>query len=108
MVDDAQATKELVEFAEKLVWKLIRKRRLGWKIQRRENAEHKLFVAGWEDWRETGNLVFARNRMTCRVFCMRDVMRPTVIIRGGCRRSPRVSARSAVVCFLNMGTLNGC
>jgi len=75
MADNNQAAKELIEFAEKLVWKLIREHGLKWHIPRREDAQNDLFVAGWEVWRETGNLGFARKRMSSRAVNLhRDFM----------------------------------
>ena len=75
MADDDQAAKELIEFAEKRVWKLIREHGLDWRIPRREDAQNDLFVAGWEVWRETGNLGFARNRISSRAVNLhRDFM----------------------------------
>ena len=66
MIDDNQAAKELEEFAETLVWRLVRRYGLNWGSHRREDVQYDLFVAGWEDWRETGNLGFARQRMSSR------------------------------------------
>ncbi len=73
MDDQTRIAKDLVKYAENLVWQLIRQHGLGWDKHRREDAVHELFVAGWEDYQKTGEVGLAKHRMASRkVNLLRD------------------------------------
>jgi hypothetical protein len=62
MADQTQIAEELYSFAQALVRKL-RPRQHGWSAEDIEDAVQLLFLAGWQDYRDNGDLGLAKNRM---------------------------------------------
>jgi DNA-directed RNA polymerase specialized sigma24 family protein len=65
MADQTQIAAELYSWAKALVRKL-RPRQHGWNEQDIEDAVQLLFLAGWQDYRDNGDLGLAKNRMADR------------------------------------------
>ena len=66
MAEQSQTPDDLCPFAEALVRQLVAKKQLAWDEQRREDAVQELFLAGWQVWRDHGDVGLAKNRMASR------------------------------------------
>lgn len=66
MVDELEPPEELYSFAERLVMKLVGRVPVAWQEHDIKDAIQDLFLAGWDDWKTTGDLGLAKNRMVSR------------------------------------------
>ena len=66
MSDDRDSPDDLHPFAQMLVRKLIKKYGLRWSEHRKEDAEQELFLAGWQTFRDEGDVGLAKHRMKTR------------------------------------------
>lgn len=62
LIDESQIAEDLLSFANALVRKL-RPRQKGWNEQDVEDAIQLLFLAGWQDFKDNGDVGLAKNRM---------------------------------------------
>ncbi len=62
MVDETQIAEDFLSFANALVRKL-RPRQHDWNQQDVEDASQLLFLAGWQDYKDNGDVGLAKNRM---------------------------------------------
>jgi hypothetical protein len=61
MADERDSPDDLYPFAQALVRKLMKKHGLNWSSHRTEDAEQELFLAGWQVWRDEGDIGLAKN-----------------------------------------------
>lgn len=66
MAIDRDSPDDLYPFAEVQVRKLVLRYGLDWNRQKKEDAAGELFLAGWQVWRDTGNVGLAKNRIVSR------------------------------------------
>ncbi|MCA9208135.1 MAG: helix-turn-helix domain-containing protein [Planctomycetales bacterium] len=64
--DSRDSPDDLYPFAKALVRKLLKRKGLQWDRHRVEDAEQELFLAGWQVWRDEGDIGLAKNRMKTR------------------------------------------
>lgn len=62
MADQTQIAEDLYSFAQALV-RQLKPRQRGWNEQDVEDAIQLLFLAGWQDYTDNGDLGLAKNRM---------------------------------------------
>lgn len=62
MVDETKIAEDLLLFATKLVRKL-RPKQQGWNEQDIEDGIQALFLAGWQDYKDNGDVGLAKHRM---------------------------------------------
>lgn len=67
MANERDSPEDLFPFAQALVRTLLKEKGLRWSSHRVDDAEQELFLAGWQVWRDEGDIGLAKNRMVTRV-----------------------------------------
>lgn len=67
MLEQRDSPDDLYKFAKAQVKQLLKKKRVGWKRDRVEEAIQDLFLAGWEVWQDKHDVGLAKNRIVSRV-----------------------------------------
>jgi|GEM_PF-2693369 len=66
MAEQLEPPEDLHSFAEMLVKQLVGKAPSAWPADQVEDAIQDLFLAGWADWKECGDVGLAKHRMKSR------------------------------------------
>ncbi|MGE0759359.1 MAG: hypothetical protein AB7F89_19770 [Pirellulaceae bacterium] len=59
---ERDSPEDLYPFAQALVRTLLKEKGLRWSSHRVEDAEQDLFLAGWQVWKDEGDIGLAKNR----------------------------------------------
>lgn len=66
MIAERDTPDDLYPFAEMLVKQLKKQHQLRWNRHKMEDAEHDLFLAGWQVWQDAQDVGLAKHRMASR------------------------------------------